>query len=497
MIWEGSRFRILDETLLPEKVEYIVATSVADGVRAVKEMKTRAFGQVLTFLYTMALALKENRRDSESLSQRVSRVAEAFTQARPTFDFARFVGFFLEWLRELPPGEEPGRWIETRTQVLVAKILQARTQRARHAAELLPNPCRLLTHCNISGELIAIAQHCREMGKEIEIFATETRPYFQGSRLTAWEAVEAGFRVHVLSDSAAAQIMAAGKIDAVLVGADRSARNGDIINKVGTYPLAVCAKEYGIPFYAVVQEPGSLLRGDDAVIEERPVAELLTFHGRSLGPEGIQGHYPAFDITPASLISFLVGFDGALTPADFQRRHEAVPEPLPAGRKGEKKRFLLVYGLPSYDSYPSLAEALCASKADAILVPEMRPELWGLNAAAPELLRRKLPVTLIADNMMGIFFARGWIERVYLCYTELNEKGAVGACGALLAALLARAHGIPIELLPAGVAPGAPADSDVATFCGDRTLPLGAHPLRPEPDLVPQFYLSQIKDGGS
>ena len=495
MIWEGSRFRILDETLLPAKVEYIVVTSVADGVRAVKEMKTRAFGQVLTFLYTMALALKEKRRDP--LNERVHQVAEAFTQARPTFDFARFVGFFLEWLRELPPGEEPGKWIETRTEELVGKILRARTQRARCAAELLPNPCRLLTHCNISGELIAIAQHCREMGKEIEIFATETRPYLQGSRLTAWEAVQAGFKVHVLADCAVAQIMARGEIDAVLVGADRSARNGDIVNKVGTYPLAVCAQEYGIPFYAVVQEPGSLMRGDDVLIEERPVAELLTFHGRSLGPEGIQGHYPAFDVTPADLISFLIGFDGAFTPEDFRRRFEAGPPSPAMERAQEKKRFLLVYGLPSPESYAHLSRSLRALAAQAILLPEMRPELWGLHAVAPELLKRGMPVTLIADNMMGIFFARGWIERLYLCCTEHNEKEAVGFCGTRLAALLARTHGVPIELLTAGEPISRPSDRDVSTFCGDKTIPEGAIPLPSEPDLIPRSYLQQKKAGRS
>lgn len=493
VIWEGARFRILDETLLPGKVEYITATSVGDGIRAVKEMKTRAFGQVLTFLYTVALALKENRSEPRAMSQKVVEVAEAFSQTRPTFDFARFVKFFLEWLREVPPGEDPGNWIEIKTRELVAKILHARTQRALRAAELLPNPCRLLTHCNISGELIAVAQHSKAMGKKIEIFATETRPYFQGSRLTAWEAVQAGFEVHVLPDCAAAQVMARGEIDAVLVGADRSARNGDIINKVGTYPLAVCAKEYGVPFYVIVQEPGSLLRGDDVLIEERPVAELLTFHGRSIGPEGIQGHYPAFDVTPADLVSSLIGFDGAFTPQDFRRKFEAVA-PSPAGEPPrEKKKFLLVHGLPSTESYPRLSQALRASEGQGILVPEMRPELWGVHAAAPEFLKRGMPVTLIADNMMGIFFARGWIERLYLCCTELNEKSAVGFCGARLAALLARNHAVPMELLEAGETPSRPLDRDVSTFCGDKIIPEGAIPHPPEADLIPRSYLHQEK----
>lgn len=489
VIWEKERFRILDETLLPDKLEYIVARSVADGVQAVREMKTRAFGQVLTFLYTMALAVKDNQGRPEPPEQTVRRVAGEFTRARPTFDFGRFVVFFLDWLREMPRGEEAGSWIEAQTEALVAKILRARTERARRAAELLPRSCRLLTHCNISGELVAILQYCRAAGKEVELFATETRPYFQGSRLTAWEAVQAGFKVHVIPDCAVAQIMARGVVDAVLVGADRSARNGDIVNKVGTYPIAVCAAEYGIPFYVVAQEPGSLQTGNEVIIEDRPVAELLTFRGRSLGGDGIQGYYPAFDVTPASLISSLISFSGVFTPEEFSRKFNAAPGPQVRERE-EGKRFLLLYGIPSAEAYARVSRAFAASAAESILLPEMRPQLWGLEATAPELLKRGLPVSLIADNMMGIFFARGAVERVYVCGVEFGQTESVGICGSLLAVLLARAHEIPLEFLPGDGGLSSPADRDVSTFCGEPILAPGALPFPIEPDRLPHADVS-------
>lgn len=497
-LWEEGRFKLLDESLLPWEMEYIMVNEVSQAVQAVKEMKTRAFGQVLTFLYAAALVAHGTKAENpEALRRRLDQLAEEFTEARPTFDFKGLARFFSEWFHELPSGEIGGSWIKGKIHELVASIRKAREERARHAAGLLPNPCRLLTHCNISGELVAVARWCEEMGKELCVTATETRPYLQGSRLTAWELAQAGIKVNLIPDCAIAQVMSRGEVNTVLVGSDRSAQNGDIINKVGTYPVALMAKEYGIPFYVLVQNPGSLARGEDILIEERPVAELFTFQGHFYIPEGakgIGGRYPAFDVTPASLISSLIGFDGVSTPESFRQRFQQAPLPTKDGKK-EKEKYLLLYGIPKRGSYPYLSHALKAEQIHTVLVPEMRPELWGVHVITRELLERNIPTTLISDNMMGTFFAQGQIERLYLFYAELSERGAVGICGSLLAVHLARAHGVPIELLASEETKQAPLDRDISTFLGQRVTSEGVAIYPIERELIPWSLFKENKVG--
>lgn len=494
VLWEGDHFKILDETLLPWKLEYITVHDVSEALRAVKEMKTRAFGQVLTFLYSAALVAERSEEPHpEALRERLDRLTEAFAQARPTFDFPGLGLFFSEWFGALPPGGEPRSWIRDRALDTAAQMLKSRKDRARRAAALFPDRCSLLTHCNISGELVAIAQACAEMGKELSVTATETRPYLQGSRLTAWEVARAGIKVRLIPDCAIAQIMAKGGIDAVLVGADRCARNGDIINKVGTYPLALMAGHYHVPFYALVQPPGSLACGEDVSMEERPASELLSFQGRALVPPGVGGLYPAFDLTPAALISYLVDFDGAYTPESFREKFPSASRPAKADER-EKKGYLLLYGVPKRSAYGYLACALQAEAVPTVLVPEMRPQLWGAHVICRELLQKNIPATLISDNMMGTLFAQGRIKRLVLSCTELTQQGPVGICGSLLAAHLAQAHGVPVECLESEEREPAQ-DLDVSTFLGKRVVPeaVAIYPI--ETELIPWSLLKENKAG--
>ena len=500
VLWEEGRFKVLDETQLPWRIEYIVVSEISEALRAVKEMKTRAFGQVLTFLYAAALVARGARgASSEALRDRLTQLAEQFTEARPTFDFKGFLSFFSPWFASLPPGEAAGSWIESKIHESVSQIAKNRTERARLAAELLPNPCRLLTHCNVSGELVSVANWCQEMGKELRVIATETRPYLQGSRLTAWEIAQAGVRVDLIPDSAIAQVMAKGEVDAVVVGADRCARNGDIINKVGTYPIALVAKEYGVPFYALVQDPGQLERGGDVEIEERPSAELYHLQGRSLLPQGgqaIQGRYPAFDMTPAALISCLVGFDGSYTPESFRGRFQ--PQSAAPDSQKAAPSYLLLYGIPKRTSYAALARLLKTEKCQSFLLPEMRPELWGLHLVAEGLRRENAPAHLISDNMMGTFFAQGAIQQLYLYYVDLGAKGPVGLCGSLLAAHLARAHGVPVEILGAEAAEASVPDRDVSTFMGERVSPEGVALYPVEREVIPwSLFKKDVKGSGA
>lgn len=484
VLWDGEGFKILDETLLPGKSEYIDVRQPSQALAAVKGMKTRAFGQVLTFFYAAALAARSARGETNAeLKARMARLADAFTEARPTFDFKALAKYFEPWL-DAPiapaPGGEAGAWFADKIVELVAGIARARTHRAKMAAELLPDDCRLLTHCNVSGELVAVALWRREMGKKFSVVATETRPYLQGSRLTAWELGRAGVDVQLIPDGAIAQVIAGGKVDAVMVGADRAARNGDIVNKVGTYPIAVVAREFGVPFYVLAQDPGSLQSGAAVEIEERPASELFQLQGRALVEGPVEGRYPSFDVTPSHLIARLVGFDGVYTPEAFREKYR--PEISPAAEKKSAAGHILLYGVPKPSEYKSLARSLKLEKAEHILTAEMRPELWGLHFVAREMRAQNLPVEIISDNMMGTFFAQGAVRRLYLYYSEVGAEGPVGVCGSLTAVLLARAHGVPIELIAGEKVSAAPLDRDVSTFMGERVAPEGAalYPLAPE-----------------
>jgi methylthioribose-1-phosphate isomerase len=345
----------------------------------------------------------------------------------------------------------------------------------------------VLTHCNVSGELVAVAHYCNELGREFSVIATETRPYLQGARLTAWELAQAGVTVSVIPDCAVAQVMVSGAVNAVIVGADRSAQNGDVINKVGTYPIACMAKECGVPFHVLVQDPRSLQRGADVPIEERPANELLTFQGMPLvtgADSGIVARYPSFDVTPARLITHLVGFDDLYTPETFRQRYQSTVS-VTHDELQARGKYILIYGIPPKSQYAFLLSALKAEGAESVLIPEMRPHLWGAQVIAPELLRRNAPTTLISDNIMGTLFAQGEILKLCFFYDGLTEAGPKGICGSLLAVQLARLHGVLIELFSGEGRSDSTVDQDVSTFMGKKICPAGVAVRPVEAEIVP------------
>jgi methylthioribose-1-phosphate isomerase len=305
--------------------------------------------------------------------------------------------------------------------------------------------------------------------------------------LTAWELVQAGVSVTLIPDSAVAQVMAGGEVDGVIVGAGRIAQNGDVINKVGTYTIARLAKEYGVPFYALVQDPHSLQRGSDVPIEERPADELLLFQGEALLRDRsavLQVRYPAFDVTPAEYITNLIGFDDLYTPETFRRRYQTeVTAEHHAPTPGSK--YLLIFGVPPKNQYPFLLGALKAERAASLLIPEMRPRLWGTEIVAPELLARNAPTTLISDNMMGTLFAQGEIAKLCLFYDELCEAGPRAICGSLLAVQLARLHKTPIELFAGAHLDHETRDRDVGTFMGKPICPAGVTVYPVQSEVIP------------
>ncbi|MBM2804015.1 MAG: hypothetical protein HW419_1908 [Deltaproteobacteria bacterium] len=490
--WQGAGFEILDEIQIPEKIEYIQVTEVAQALDAVREMKTRAYGQVLTFLYSAALVAQQYQgKDPAPLRERLAHLTQQFCDVRPTFDFRGLGGYVAEFFEKLPVSGSVGEIVARQAREFGAQITRARSARAQRAATVLPNPARVLTHCNVSGELVAVARYCKEMGKEFSVIATETRPYLQGARLTAWELAQAGVSVSLIPDCAVAQVMARGEANAVIVGADRAAQNGDVINKVGTYPIARLAREYGVPFYALVQDPRSLECGSDVPIEERPAHELLTFQGQPLvaGANSLlKARYPSFDLTPGEFITQLIGFDDLYTPESFRQRYQAKTANA-EHRVASDGKYVLLYGVPPQNQYAFVVSALKAEHAESILVPEMRPQLWGAQVVTRELLERNTPTTLISDNMLGTLFAHGEIKKLCFFYNDLVEKGPIGICGSLLAVQLAHLHGVPVELFSGAPLNSSSADKDVSTFMGKPISPAGVaiHPV--EDEVVPWALL--------
>ncbi len=280
---------ILDETLLPHKLTYIKAKNYQEACRAIKQMKTRAVGQVILVFYIFLQALKQNKKDLAKISQTIN-------ATRPTLSFRYLTDMVLGWQAERAP-------LERCILGFLEALKEARISQAEEASKLFKNGDVVLTHCNISGSLPLIAEFCRKQGKKISFFATETRPYLQGSRLTAWELQRAGVDVTLITDNMVASVISQKKINKVIVGADHLAQNGDIANKIGTYQIAVIARHFKVPFYVLCPPASKLRSGKDIKIEIRPDRELLEYQGLRLAPKGVKGYYPAFDITPNKLIT--------------------------------------------------------------------------------------------------------------------------------------------------------------------------------------------------
>ena len=312
-----DHFMLLDESRLPDKVEYIRIDDYDGAVSAIRAMQTRAFGQLLTVLYSLILTARK-AVSSATLKWAMDAACEALNASRPTFAFQHYTDRVRAWTdAALKTGDQhPVDTVVRRIMGLLDRIKTMRINRARMAAALFDDGDTLLTHCNTSGELLLTARFCRTQGKGLTFFATETRPYFQG-RLTAWELSMDGFDVTLIPDNRVAPLLSAGRCTKVITGADRVALNGDIVNKTGTRQLAMLAHQFGIPFYAFVQEPGMTATGKDVPIEYRDCMEVIRFRGKDVYPVGTDAFYPAFDLTPNRYITALITFEKIVKPADL------------------------------------------------------------------------------------------------------------------------------------------------------------------------------------
>ncbi|MEW6008389.1 MAG: S-methyl-5-thioribose-1-phosphate isomerase [Candidatus Omnitrophota bacterium] len=288
---KGNIIYVLDETSLPFKLSYIKIKDYKQAVKAIKEMKTRAVGQVLLVMYVFILELAKDRSFSH-----LEHIAKAINTSRPTLSFKYLTDLVLGWVKS-------GADLEKNIFGFLEMLKSKRIEQARKASILIKNNDVILTYCNVSGLMPLIGEFCRKDNKKVSFFVPETRPYLQGSRLTAWELKREDFPVTLITDNMIGQVMSEGKIDKVIVGADHLAQNGDIANKIGTYQIAVLANHFKIPFYVLCPPFSKTKTGKDIKIEIRPQKELLNFDGVRLAPKGIKAYYPAFDITPRDLIT--------------------------------------------------------------------------------------------------------------------------------------------------------------------------------------------------
>jgi len=285
---KGNIIYILDETKLPQSMVYIKARNYQEAAKAIKEMKTRAVGQVLLVMYTFILSKRQNVN--------LTKVAKAINATRPTLAFKFLTDMVLGWDKSNGP-------LDKIILGFLEKLKAARIKQAEDMAKLLKDGDVILTHCNVSGSMPLIAEFAKRQGKRISFYVTETRPYLQGSRLSAWELMQQKFPVTIITDNMVAYLLSLGKVTKIIVGADHLTQNGDIANKIGTYQIAVVAKYFKIPFYVLCPPPSKLKSGKEIKIEIRPDNELKIYQGLLLAPKEVKAYYPAFDVTPAKLIT--------------------------------------------------------------------------------------------------------------------------------------------------------------------------------------------------
>jgi methylthioribose-1-phosphate isomerase len=319
--WTDSGVRFIDQTKLPTEETYVTCKTyeqVADAIRTMVVRGAPAIGVAAAM--GIALGVKNSKAESVGeLKREFDQICDAMGKTRPTavnlFWAIRRLQDKFELLRVRPLPQIKQALIDE-AQRMHAEDIAANRAMGRHGATLMPATGGVLTHCNAGalatcgyGTALGVIRAAVEQGKKIHVYADETRPFLQGSRLTAWELMKDGIPTTVISDSMAGTIMSQGKIGAIVVGADRIAANGDVANKIGTYTVAVLAKEHGIPFY--VAAPFSTIDletpdGSKIPIEQRNPREVTHIGGKQMVPEGVQIENPAFDVTPAKYVTAIV-----------------------------------------------------------------------------------------------------------------------------------------------------------------------------------------------
>jgi len=319
--WTDSGVRFIDQTKLPTEETYVTCKTyeqVADAIRTMIVRGAPAIGVAAAM--GIALGVKDSKAESVAeLKKELDHICDVIGKTRPTavnlFWAIERMQRKFEHLRVRPIAQIKQEIVEE-AKHMHAEDIAANQAMGRHGATLLPREGGVLTHCNAGalatagyGTALGVIRAAVEQGKKIHVYADETRPFLQGSRLTAWELMKDGIPTTVISDNMAGAMMRQGKISAIVVGADRIAANGDVANKIGTYSVAVLAKENGIPFY--VAAPLSTVDlncpdGSKIPIEQRNPKEVTHIAGKQMVPDGVLIENPAFDVTPAKYVAAII-----------------------------------------------------------------------------------------------------------------------------------------------------------------------------------------------
>ena len=321
--WTSGKLRLLDQTLLPRKKVWLEIDNHEGVARAIREMRVRGAPAIgVAAAYGVALAAEGIQAEGVGdFMVRLSIACDVISASRPT---AVNLKWAVERMRRVAGGHSE---IDSAKQALLAEAQaihredEAINRRiGAHGAELIRGGSAVMTHCNAGalatagyGTALGVIRSAVESGRAVRVLATETRPFLQGARLTAWELSEDGIDVTLITDSMAGHFLKTEDIGCVVVGADRIAANGDVANKIGTYSIAVLARENSVPFY--VAAPISTLdmsldSGDDIPIEERDPKEVLEYAGVGVAPEGVKAAHPAFDVTPSRYVSAIITENG-------------------------------------------------------------------------------------------------------------------------------------------------------------------------------------------
>ena len=327
--WDDNVVSLIDQRKLPEKKEWIVYESLQDVVAAIKEMAIRGAPAIgVAASMGLALGAQSIKTDNyEAFREEFFNMARQMQLARPT-------AVNLQWAVEKMTGivktmnhasvKEIKERLRKESQIVLETDIAINKKIGQNGQNLIRNKATILTHCNAGalatggyGTALGVIRAAHEAGKDIHVFVDETRPLLQGLRLTAFELMEEHIPATVIVDSAAGYLMRKKVIDLVITGADRIASNGDVANKIGSYQLAVLAKENNIPFYVAAPVSSfdpDLKNGDMIPIEERDPQEVTSFGDHMLAPKGVNALNPAFDITPATYISAIITERGILVP---------------------------------------------------------------------------------------------------------------------------------------------------------------------------------------
>ncbi len=331
--WKDGAVRLLDQSRLPGAVEFLDCRDYREVADAIRELKVRGAPAIgVTAALGIALGAQSvNQTEYRNFSRTVLAICDQLAATRPT---AVNLFWAIERMKRKLDSlqSQPIQWIKQalilEAQAILDEDIGLCRAMGRHGAELIKDGQTVLTHCNAGalatagyGTALGVIRAAWEQGKKINVIADETRPILQGSRLTAWELMQDQIPVTLITDNMAGSLMRQGKIHLCVVGADRIAANGDVANKIVTYSVAVLAKAHGIPFY--VAAPYSTIdlktkSGADIPIEQRNPLEVTTIHGsHPVAPDGVAVYNPAFDVTPAELITGIVTERGVFKPQEL------------------------------------------------------------------------------------------------------------------------------------------------------------------------------------